>query len=76
MTPRKTRLLHWEGALPECGHYLRTDEGSWYLVIACRPTRPGSKSVAVLDIVRLAPDNGAEVPADATVHGFMWCARK
>lgn len=78
MTPRKTRLQSWyEGApLPSCGEYLKTDAGSVYLVIACRTTRPGSKSLAVLDILRLAPDEIADMPTDAIVWGFAWCSRK
>lgn len=77
MTPRKTRLQSWyEGApLPSCGEYLRTDAGTTYLVIACRPTRRGSKSLAVLDILRLASDEVAEMPAGALVWGFAWCSR-
>lgn len=70
-----TRLSDWEGQLPELGEYLQTTFGTTYLVLGCRPTRPGSQSVAVLDIARLDSSEKAEMPAGATIHGFQWNPR-
>jgi hypothetical protein len=74
LTPKTTRLLDWDGPLPEPGHFLQTDAGSTYLVLSVRPNeRPAPKSVAFLQLGKL--ERGEDLPVDAVVHGFAWAAR-
>jgi hypothetical protein len=76
VTPKTTRLLSWEGPLPQPGEFLRTDAGSTYLVFTVRPNlRPDPKSVAHLQLGKLDGLEIAELPEDATIHGFAWAAR-
>jgi hypothetical protein len=72
-----TRIMSWDGPLPEVGHYLRTAAGSLYAVIGVRlNARPEPKSLARLDLLKLDADEAVEVPADVIVHGFAWCSRR
>lgn len=77
MDPKTMRLLHWEGDLPELGHYLQTVTGSTYLTIGVKPNlRPNAKSVAKLDTLKLTSEDKKNMPPDAVVHSFYWTARK
>lgn len=76
MTPRMTRIMAWDGPLPEVGEYLRTPAGTMYAVIAVRlNVRPEPKSLARLDLIKFTAAEAAELPADIVVHGFAWCPR-
>lgn len=76
MTPKTSRLLSWDGELPEPGDCLRTAAGSTYLVLSVRPnTRPEPKSRAALQLGKLDPDEIAQLPADTRIHSFMWAPR-
>ena len=76
MRVQKTRLTSWDGPLPERGEYLQTPAGSTYRVLEVRPVvKPDAKSVAVLKIWRLDPDELEHLPPSAVVHGFAWNSR-
>jgi len=77
MIPKRTTLTSWDGSrLPEIGEYFKTAAGSMYLIIGVKPnTRPNPKSVAKCDLLKLSPDDIAEVPDDAVIHGFRWNSR-
>ena len=73
MEPRKTRLLHWDGELPQLGQYLKTASGTHYMVLGFKPnTRPDAKSLGSMTILRLSQDEVMEIPSDAKIHGFQW----
>ena len=63
--------------MPEIGQYLQTEAGSTYLIIkVTMNTRPQAKSIAKLDMLKLLPDDIAEMPRDAIVHRFAWYSRR
>lgn len=73
MTPKTARLLSWSGDLPELGHYFQTPKGSTYLIIKVTPnTRPNPKSIAKLDLLKLAPEELSDIPFDSYIHSFKW----
>ena len=74
MIPRVTRLLSWDGDLPDVGEYLETKNGATYVVIAVKPnTRSNAKSVARLDILRLDIE---DIEPDRPRHQFRWISSR
>lgn len=70
---RKCRLNTWEGRLPELGEYLQTRRGSTYQVVGVyRNMRPDPKSVTKLDLLKLSPEEIAELPEDTVFHFIRW----
>lgn len=75
MIPKRMTITSWNGRMVEVGNYLQTRAGSTYLVVSIRPTRPGSKSVARLDLMKLFTEDIAALPDDAIIHPFQWNSR-
>jgi hypothetical protein len=72
---RKMTIVHWHGRLPEFGDVLFTRSGSRYVVHSIRPTRgPAPKTVAKLEILKLAPEDGE--PDGARRFQFAWSSRR
>lgn len=69
------RILQWDGAFPETGDLLKSRAGMLYRVIHVRGTRPGSKSLAVLGLLRLEADDDATVFEGQCLQHFRWCSR-
>lgn len=73
---RKTRLLYWEGPLPENGDYLKTSSGSFYAVLSFKPNlRPNPKSVGSMNLLKLSGDDINTIPDSARIHNFKWASR-
>lgn len=77
MTPRRSRLLAWDGPLPEVGHYLKTRAGSVYVIIGFKDNnRPSRKSIGSLHLLKLDDrDDRDNIPDDAVIHDFRWVNR-
>lgn len=74
---RKTRLLHWEGKLPEIGDCLKTPSGSFYTVLSFKPTcRPEPKSIGSMNLLKLTKEDVDNLPEDTVVYNFKCTSRK
>jgi len=70
---KKTRLLHWEGKLPEIGDCLKTVSGSFYTVLNFKPnTRPNPKSVGSMHLLKLSKEDIDNLHEDTLIHNFKW----
>ncbi|PZU43877.1 MAG: hypothetical protein DI568_16685 [Sphingomonas sp.] len=69
------RLLSWAGELPRVGDRLQSQGGTRYDVIAIRETRPGSKSRAVVDLLKFDPGEAPAMEPGQRLYPFQWCAR-
>lgn len=74
---RKTRILHWNGKLPEIGDCLKTPSGSFYIVLSFKPnTRPEPKSVGSMTLLKLSEEDVNNLSEDTLIHGFKWSNKK
>lgn len=74
---RKTRLLHWDGKLPEIGDCLKTPSGSFYTVLSFKlNTRPNPKSVGSMNLLKLTKEDVDNLPESTLVYNFKWTNRK
>lgn len=73
MDHRTARLHSWEGPLPELGYYLKTSRGTMYVIIGIRHrSKPESKTIATLDLLKLSTSEIDDVPSDAIICDFKW----
>lgn len=77
MIPRTTRLMSWDGRLPQVGEFLRTRAGTTYAIVGVHlNTRPNPKSIGRYDLIKFDHGEALElVPAAAVIHPFQWCPR-
>jgi hypothetical protein len=77
MNFKKTRLLHWEGDLPQIGDCLKTSSGSFYTVLSFKPnTRPNPKSVGSMGLLKLSREDVDNLPEDTLIHNFKWTSKR
>jgi hypothetical protein len=69
------RIMDWAGPLPVIGDALQSAGGSRYRVIGIRETRPGSKSRANVDLIKLDAGEVLEMQPGQSIHHFCWCPR-
>jgi len=76
MEIRKTRLLYWDGKLPEISNHLRTPSGTSYTVLNFKPnTRPNPKSIGSMTLLKLSEDDVNNLPDDTVFLRFKWTNR-
>lgn len=76
MSTRSMRILYWEGPLPGAGDLLLSAGGTYYRVVHSRLTRPGSKSLAVLSLLKLCAEDDLALNDAQQLHRFHWCSRE
>jgi hypothetical protein len=78
-SPRQMRITTWTGPLPLAGHFMRSQGGTVYLVLAVHPNRRPKaerKSVARLDLLKFGRGEEPHFKPGDRIHGFAWNSRR